>query len=275
MIDLAVASPSDKHISTLAEFLGDSRFPEKAMRRTRAHKIEYYQDLYKLYSRLEFSRFEDRPFAIAGLEKRLQIGFGTKGGFGIFDDGDKPERGLFHRSILWQRGEELDPEVGLVPIEFPPEKNIHVPSWSWMAYQGGIDYTDPPGGTADWATDDISEPWTRGFGSTISSAPQDGIIAIAATVRDFTVANRRPDEVKLVYDTGRTTSSDGQRVKCVVVAKDKIGRSEDSKRHYVLLVAPKATISGRGRRIYERIGAGFMLGKHIALAGAGIQAEIQ
>jgi hypothetical protein len=260
----------------MADFIGDPRFPEKAMKsNNRALKIEYYQDLYKLYSRLQFSRYEDRPFAIAGLEKRLLQAFDTKGGYGVFDDGDKYDRGLFHRSILWQRGEEKEFENGLKPIDFPADRNVRVPSWSWMAYKGGIDYTAPPGGTADWETNDISEPWTRGLGPNADSAPQDGVIAIPAIVRDFAVANRQPDEVKLIYDTGRTKGSDGQRAQCVVVAKDKRGASQGLKRHYVLLVAPKQTTGGRGRKVYERIGAGYIRGKYISLDKPGIKAEIQ
>jgi hypothetical protein len=259
----------------MADFIGDPRFPEKAMRaNSRALQIAYYQDLYKLYSRLQFSRDEDRPIAIAGLEKRLRQAFGTKGGFGIFDDGDKDERGLFHRSILWRHGDEPEFENSLEPIDFS-KRNLHVPSWSWMAYKGGIDYTTPEGGTAEWETNDITEPWTRGFGSATHSAPQDGIIAIPAVVRNFQVANRAPDEVKLFYDTGRVKGSDGQRAQCVVVAKDRRGRFEGLKRHYVLLVALKKAESGRGRKIYERIGAGFMLGKHIAFGEPGTEAEIR
>lgn len=241
---------------------------------SRALKIEYYQDLYKLYSRLQFSRYEDRPFAIAGLEKRLLQAFETQGGHGVFDDGDKYDRGLFHRSILWQRGEDDEYKSGLKPIDFPADRNIHVPSWSWMAYQGGIDYVEVPGGTADWNFEDVVEPWTRGFGTTTNSAPQNSVVAIPATVRDFKVANRRPGEVELRYDTERTAGSDSQRPQCVVVAKDKRGTSETLKRHYVLLVALKRSTTGHGRKVYERIGAGYILGRFINLE-SGIKAEIQ
>jgi hypothetical protein len=48
------------------------------------------------YSRLLFSRIEDRPIAIAGLEKRLIGAFGTQGGFGVFAAPD----GLLQRSLL-------------------------------------------------------------------------------------------------------------------------------------------------------------------------------
>jgi hypothetical protein len=260
--------------SAMADFIGDPRFPEKAMRKERRYKIQYYQDLYMLYSRLQFSRYEDRPFAIAGLEKRLLKGFDTKGGYGVFDDGDQYDRGLFHRSILWQRGAEKEFSGGLDVIDFPADRNIRVPSWSWMAYEGGIDYVEIPGGTADWAFDDIMEPWTRGFHTATNSAPLNSVVAIPAIVRDFKVANRQQGEVDLRYDTERTAGSDGQHPQCVIVAKDKRGRSETLKRHYVLIVIPKRSVAGHGRKVYERIGAGYIMGRFINLE-SGVKAEIQ
>lgn len=242
---------------------------------SRALRIEYVQDLYRLYSRLQFSRYEDRPFAIAGIEKRLQQAFETKGGYGVFDDDDRYDRGLFHRSILWQRGEEEADSNWLVPIEFSADRNIRVPSWSWMAYHGGIDYVDVPWDTADWETNDICGPWTRGSGSFTGSLPQDGMMAILAIARDFTVAKRQPGDVKLAYDTERTRGLDGQRAQCVIVGKDKRTRLKGFERYYVLLVARKKAVVWGGRQVYERLGAGYMLGKYIALRERGIEAAIQ
>ncbi|KAF2188522.1 hypothetical protein K469DRAFT_565361, partial [Zopfia rhizophila CBS 207.26] len=255
--------------NNMADFLGDPKFPDKAMRaNSRALKISYFQDLYQQYSRLGFSRIEDRPIAIAGLEKRLQKAFHTKGGYGIFDDG--PDGGLFHRSLLWQRGED---EASLTPIVFPVERNSRVPTWSWMAYKGGIDYGDPPFQTADWEKNEIRPPWTRGDNGHVDSAHQDTEMALGATVRDFTVAGRKADEVKLIYDTERT-ASDGQRRQCVIVARSKDGKTDKDKRHYVLIVTPTDATAARGDKIYKRVGAGFMLGKHIALDKPGTAARI-
>lgn len=255
----------------MADFLGDPRFPEKAMRTdSRALKIEYFQDLYRLYSNLQFTRYEDRPFAVAGLEKRLRAAFNTQGGYGIFDDGDRPDGGLFHRSLLWRRA---DGDM-LTPIEFPPEKDIGVPSWSWMAYKGGIDYTDPPYQSAEWERKEIQPPWTRRGTTHTDSMPSEGEVALTATVRDFTVAGRKENEVNLIYDMDRTTGSEGYRAQCVIVAKSISGRSDRERVYYVLLVAPTQKTTGRGEKGYTRIGAGTMLGKFIMLSGSGITAKI-
>lgn len=260
----------------MADFLGDPNFPEKAMRTpSRALKVSYFQGLYKQYSRLDFTRYEDRPYAIAGLEKRLQKAFGTKGGYGIFDDGDKLDGGLFHRSLLWQRGEEADDASNLTPIQFPAERNVHVPSWSWMAYKGGIDYTDPPWEAALWEKKDVFPPWTTGAQQDTETAPLDGIVGITATVRDFNTAGYKLGEIKLIYDTERRSGSDGQRAKCVVVARSRAGDTDPEKRFYVLLVTATPKKSGRGERIYQRAGAGYMLGKFILLEGPGISVKIE
>ncbi|KAF1832274.1 HET-domain-containing protein [Decorospora gaudefroyi] len=258
----------------MASILGDPKFPTKAMEGTRAMKIAYFQGLYKLYSRLNFTRYEDRPFAIAGLEKRLQNAFGTRGAYGIFDDGDKPKSGLFHRSLLWQRGEDDDDAECMTPIDFPPERNVHVPSWSWMAYKGGIDYLDPPFQSAEWETSELIPPWTRGRPASTDSAPPDGQIVISATVRNFDVAGRQQNEVKFSYDTERRAASDGHRVQCVIVARLKEARRDWERVFYVLLVTPVQGITGRGVRVYERVGVGFMPGKFISLEGEGTKAEI-
>ncbi|KAF2677147.1 HET-domain-containing protein [Lentithecium fluviatile CBS 122367] len=208
----------------MADFLGDPNFPDKAMRTpSRALKISYFQELYRQYSRLAFTRYEDRPFAIAGLEKRLQKAFGIEGSFSVFYDG--PDGGLFHRSLLWQRGEQPEDEAVLTPIDFPIDRNIKVPSY------------------------------------------------LTGTVRDFNTAGRKRDEVRLRFDVEKP-ATDGQRAQCVVFAKEREGRSDRDKRHYVLLVASTQNTTEHGEKVYKRIGAGFMSGKYIALDKPGIMVKI-
>jgi hypothetical protein len=253
----------------MADFLGDPKFPHKAMHTTsRALKISYFQDLFRQYSRLQFSRNEDRPFAIVGLEKRLQKAFGTKGGYGIFDDG--PNGGLFHRSLLWRRGED---EASMMPIVFPIERNVRVPSWSWMAYQGGIDYADPPFQTADWEMKEVRPPWTSDRTEDGETTHSEIGMALKATVRDFSLAGRRADEAKLVYDTEKTGSNCG-RSQCVIVARSREGSKDKDKRHYVLIVAPTQSTASHEEKLYKRVGAGYMLGKYIALDKPGTEAKI-
>jgi hypothetical protein len=260
----------------MADFLGDPKFPNKAVKSPRGLKIRYFQDLYKQYSRLEFSHMEDRPFAIAGVENRLCKAYGTKGGFGIFDDG--PGNGLFHRSLLWQRAErdeEDQPLPGLSAIVFPIGSNVFVPSWSWMAYSGGINYLDPKFDKTDWEKADIHPPWTRGSETarTAETTHHDAGIELIATARDYNVARSRPGDFKLLYDI-ELNSSDGGKVQCVVVARSQEGRTVNERKHYVLLVVSTTLTGAGGDKVYRRVGAGHMLGKYIVLDKPGTPVRI-
>lgn len=258
----------------MADFLGDPKFPNKAIQSTRALKIRYFQNLYKQYSRLEFTHIQDRPFAIAGVESRLCKAYGVKGGYGIFDDG--LGNGLFHRSLLWRRGEE-EPAPGLSAISFPLEGRILVPSWSWMAYRGSIDYCDPPFEGADWEKNDISPPWTRGGvnNQTAETMHRDAGNELVAIARNYYPAGSSMGEVNLIYDT-ELTKSDGNssKVRCVIVAKSKDGKTDKEKTHYVLIVMSTKLKGAAGDEIYKRVGAGHMLGKYIALDKPGKRIRI-
>ncbi|KAK8112923.1 HET-domain-containing protein [Apiospora sp. TS-2023a] len=263
----------------LAAFLGDPSFPQKAMHQRRGYKIAYFQDLYKQYSRLQFTRMEDRAVAILGLENRLRKAYGTKGGYGIFDDG--PDGGLFHRSLLWRHGVEQGNKPNLQPIVFPVERRTAVPKWSWMAYAGPIDYLlEPPfSEEMEWETRDVRPPWSRySPGQQTGKAPPDrsatsphdeesqrAVPTLAVVARDFDTHGSRFGESEVLFDTDRSASDGGGKVQCVVIAKTKKGISRDAKKHYVLVVAadlrsPAAV--GTGQKFY-RLGVGYMLGRFI------------
>ncbi|TQN66685.1 Cyclin-dependent kinase 2, partial [Colletotrichum shisoi] len=199
--------------NSMAEFLGDARFPDKAMKEnSRAIKIRYFQDLYRRYSQLEFSHVQDRPIAIAGLENRLRKAYWTQGAYGIFDD--RPGHGLFHRSLLWQRSED---EVALKLIDFSSKPESAAPTWSWMAHEGGIDYLDPPFQQMEWEETEIEPPWTAAGSGESHSTHNLRVVA-----RPFNVAGHMPGEVRFVYDDpGRERGSGEHRAMCVVVAKER------------------------------------------------------
>lgn len=286
--------------SNLAAFLGDPRFPQKAMKERRGMKIAYFQDLYKQYSRLEFTRMEDRAVAILGLENRLRKAYDTDGGFGIFDDG--PDQGLFHRSLLWRRGVEQE-KPDMRPIVFPVERRTAVPKWSWMAYAGPIDYMlEPPfDEKMEWESQDIKPPWSRHQQSPMqqqqhgkkrqrlgandislltaerrtATAPvedvQTAIPTLAVVARDYNVAGFKNGEAQILYDADRSASDSASKAQCVVVARTKSGSSRAVKKHYVLIVAADLKSSLGEDRKFHRVGVGYMLGKFIAWDGPAVK----
>jgi hypothetical protein len=256
-------------ISKLASFLGDPNFPEVAIQSTRGGKIRLYQDLYIQYSRLNFTRISDRAIAIAGLEKRLIHDLKTYGGFGVLDDG----LGLLHRSLLWQRGSE---ESTMDRIVFPADRQMMmIPTWSWMAYKGGIDYLDLPFDGVDW-DEQIRSPWNPGSREVWHTGDQAGIVELSAIARDFDFTGTTGPESKLIYDIPGRSSGPSQSVKCVVVGRLKnSGQNERNKMHYVLLVSPISSQVTRGGQVCERVGVGQVLGRWIKLDPPGTPVKIR
>ncbi|KAI0468300.1 HET-domain-containing protein [Xylaria cf. heliscus] len=260
--------------NNMADFLGDPNFPNKAISVPRGLRIRYFQDLFKQYSRLNFTHIEDRPFAIEGLESRLRSAYGTDGAYGIFDDG--LGKGLFHRSLLWQRGED-NPRLWFSRIVFPIARRVTVPTWSWMAYQGGIDYVDPPFDQTVWEKNDIRPPGIKSNAvknKADNSLQNDSKMELLATARGFNVAGHQDGEVKLMYDTEKN-KSDGMRQQCVVVAKSKEGKTPQEKKYYVLLVSPLSSSVDNSDNIYERVGAGVMFGRLINFNEPGKEVRIR
>lgn len=239
--------------------LGDPNFPEKITSTTRGERIVFYQDLYKNYSRLDFTRNEDRPIAISGLERRLIRDLRAQGGFGVFDDGQS----LLQRTLLWQRGKD---QVTLRRISFPPERKVTVPTWSWTAYEGGIDFLDLPLGGVDWEKD-VHSPWIPDTAEGYHTTDRDGSVELSARARAFDVRVRDrqagANEFMIVYDSPQT---EGKPLKCVVMGRRRSsGGKPEQARHYVLFVAPKEG----SNHVYERVGVGFMPGDFLGANTSG------
>ncbi|KAI1114936.1 HET-domain-containing protein [Nemania sp. NC0429] len=241
-----------------AALLGDPKFPKVATDSTKGGRIRLYELLYKQYSTLEFTRSYDRPLAIAGLEQRLIHAFSTQGGYGVFAR-------YFGRGLLWQRDVTLVPHA-MKPIEFPKSQKYKVPSWSWMAYEGAINFMDLPFGEIEWQENEVRSPWNHSLDTTWFTTNMEERIDLTVTTRDFFESA----DNHIVYDRGERPKD--QVVKCVVVGKRRKAEVDAKRIHYVLVVAQKG---GAGHDAgYERIGVGSLPGSSIALEGAGIQAHV-
>jgi hypothetical protein len=261
--------------SQLAAFLGDPNFPEVAIQSrseretSRAERILYYQDLYMKYSRLAFTRWEDRAVAMQGLEQRLSRGFKSRGKFGILDDkAGFSHRSLLHRSLLWHRGAD---ESSLTRISFPPDRQ-KPPTWSWMAYQGGIDYLRLPFDEVEWESEDIRSPWQT---TEVRTADQAELAELGAIAREFALRHTVGEDVKVVYDMTGKTGGLASSVLCVVIGRAKGKAPVDDRAHYILLVTPKASMAVEGTKVYERIGAGRVPGRCIDFKRPGSDVRIR
>lgn len=248
--------------SKLASFLGDPAFPKIAFESTRGGKILLCQDLYKQYSRLNFSKQQDRPDAIAGLEKRLIETLNVRGGFGIFDDPKHP--GLLRRSLLWHRA--VDECDTLEAINFA--SRICPPTWSWMMYKGGIDYLgELPFNEVEWDQDGVLSPWESAQAKWHSSDDTSSSLGLSVHARNFTwgmpVAT---EKAMMVLDIPPQTEGPDPSMKCVVLGRLKrLTRNSDSAKHFVLFVTETKRRKARRGRVLTRLGAGYLPGSWIKL----------
>jgi len=104
----------------------DPQFPNRLLRAGPGRILEFIQGLFRDFSQLHLTNATDKSVAFSGLESRITEALKTKSIYGI------PER-FIHHTLLWQR-----PEGGkLNRIEYD---NNSVPSWSWMACSGPIEF---------------------------------------------------------------------------------------------------------------------------------------
>jgi hypothetical protein len=230
--------------------MGDSDFPTYATTLKNQGAQRYlFTHLFEEYSRLAFSKDQDKHLAISGLEQRLTEAFNVPNGAGVFQKWQ-------HRCLLWVRADGVDE---LTRIDFTNVrkgkdssnstaqiKPKMPPSWSWMAYVGGINYLNPPGGQMNW-NHLLDMRLTGSPNTSWIYAKED--LQLKAEVQDFKV---KPDvklnETDLVYDDPkddlRTSESRACEGKCI-----RIGSIDTSV--YILVVRSKP-----GKAAYERIGAG-------------------
>ncbi|KEY69073.1 hypothetical protein S7711_09576 [Stachybotrys chartarum IBT 7711] len=264
-----------KMTNTLASFLGDPNFPSKLSDGSsrRGEKILFYEDLYRQYSRLDFTRETDRAVAILGIEERLIRDLGARGGFGVFDDG----RSLLQHGLLWKRGKEFDT---LTKVGYDP--NRIVPSWSWMAYKEGIDFLDLPLGDVKWLPHEIISPWADlpTNGSTVKGSTDAArrMREISIRAREFQAKGevKNGDERSIFYDSPDPNAPDNEDLRCVLMGRIKNTSKLDKELiHCVLFVRPQARLTQSGTEIYERVGVGFLSGKFIDLDSPGALVRLQ
>ncbi|KAI0813430.1 hypothetical protein GGR55DRAFT_703415 [Xylaria sp. FL0064] len=224
-----------------SQFLGDPDFPRQGLSYFKDERIRLVQYLYTMYCGLNLTKASDRSVAINGILKRLSDAFQLRVDYGIF--------WKFHeRSVLW-----LARVWGsLSRIDYA--NNDPVPSWSWMAYSGEIQYPDIPFGKVDW-TEDLSNP----FVGELQNGVCTGILA--ARARKLTI-KRKDMDGRVALDMDVLPGFDGGDWRCITVGKKKAGSEDENLSHYVLLIRPLP--GSQSQDIYERIGIGILTPTHFS-----------
>lgn len=245
--------------SESAGFIGDPNFAAKLGNEniSPSKRIHLCEDLYKRYSRLTLSHKNDRPFAIAGLERRLLHSLSAKGGFGLFDDGHD----LLPRSLLWKLGKGFSSLIRL-----STDGSTYVPSWSWMAYDGGIDFVKVPFGTVEWFPHAVQSPWAS---DTCYKPDGQNSPVLKAQARPLALDGGEWTAkigIKIICDNQKSTKIRGEDLMVVVLGKDKECRTVEEATHLVLVITTsgKPLCAKRAKKVYERVGVGRVKGRWLS-----------
>ena len=233
----------------------DPNFSNRLLKSGHLRTIEFIYFLFEDYSKRDLTERTDRSVAISGLEARITGALKCRSGYGIFQR-------YLHRNLLWQRSDNK--------MERIVYKNQNVPSWSWMAYNGGIQFMDIPFGTVDWI-DNLRFDKGRE-------------LVLITDVGEFRDCTMEPDgKYYAILDFGRRKrgwiqydaeeDEDLFKERCVVVGKKSIEDSEDGdsedmdsedgdrldvKEYYILVVRPTSLDSE-----YKRVGVGLIQSDYV------------
>lgn len=232
----------------------DPKFPKRLLEAGDQRTIEFIQFLFTEYSRRGLTMKTDRCVAISGLEKRIVQAKRFEARFGILQP-------FLHRYLLWQRTEERD----LDRIDY--ETQI-VPSWSWMAYNGSVQFMDIAFGSVYWArglefNQRNENKWFHKKWKSTLVAQIDSFQGCRLEQRDtgYTILDLNGTERGWIqYDMKTTERLDTGR--CVVVGRDFQEPDAEKGKFYILVVRPTSMVNE-----YTRVGAGWILSDYVARQG--------
>ncbi|KAH9222010.1 hypothetical protein DL95DRAFT_381310, partial [Leptodontidium sp. 2 PMI_412] len=188
-------------------FTLDPKFPNRLKFGKGSRIIEFLHFLIEDYTRRGLSVNTDRAIAISGLLNFIAKALDSVVKFGIFGD-------YLHRNLLWQRATPIDRKTGLI------EYDSLIPTWSWMAYDGAVQFLDIPFGEVEWMLKirfDMKKGHDRGLISEMwrlqnyrLEEKQDGRYEV------YAASGERVSEAGWIqYDVDRSGDSDVNVERCV------------------------------------------------------------
>ena len=220
-------------------FVLDPNFPERLMVSGYDRTADFVQFLFKKYSQCRLTDESDRDTAISGLVKRIESALDTEGRYGVFHC-------FFSRLLLWKRSDEEKTD----PIDYNGRKGP--PSWSWMAYNGGIDFI---------SNSRLIVPGSKDLQFNTNRE------ALVVKIRQFKNCRREQEEKEhaIFADPGRVgslwfdTATKIEFRHCVVVGMRKGQEKDPQKTYYILVVREKSL-----EKEYERLGVGEVKAHYIS-----------
>lgn len=236
---------------SIKHFKLDPNFPNLLLSSGFQATLTFLEHLLKDYSKRAISEPTDRARALSGLAARIAKSLDCEERYGIF--------GLYlHRNLLWHR-DGLKSKMERIEYE-----SCDVPSWSWMACTGGIDFLNLEFGELDLfenlRLDDkqtlTSNVWE--FQDCHLKETEEAELVARREILDSCDANKG----WIVYDVEGGDKFVSERG--IVVGRT---GSEDQWEYYMLIVRQRDGKEGE----YERVGIGKVQEGHIVRQPANIR----
>jgi hypothetical protein len=232
-------------------FMLDPSFPQRLLKAGDERTIEFIQFLSTEYSRRGLTEKTDRCTAISGLENRIAQAKKCETRFGIFQS-------FLPRCLLWQRtGERNTDRIGY--------ETQSVPSWSWMAYSGSIQFMDITFGDVEWVRrlrfnrrykyKPFNKKWKPALVTNISSFRHCSLKQSETGCAVLDSGGSERGEIQ--YDVETHERLDSER--CVVLGRDVLESVAGKRNYYILVVRPTSM-----ENEYTRVGAGWIQGDYVA-----------
>jgi hypothetical protein len=210
----------------------------------RRRTVEFIHFLFEDYSKRDLTKATDRCVAISGLEARIARELQCDSRYGIFQK-------HLHRNLLWQTLDNKD-----------TYKNHHyVPSWSWMARSGGVQFMNIKIGSVSWV-DTLRFDKERDY-ALVTDVGRFWNCTMEPNGNRYTILDISTSEAGWmrydVEDGGKGTENH-----CVVV-----GRTEDFavEEHYYILIVVPTEDDGE----YKRVGVGMVRADRVE----GLRADVR
>ena len=191
---------------------------------------------------------------------------------------DEGLAGLFKqywgRCLLWRRAGS---SLNLIDFSPNPERRVcrRAPTWSWMAWDGVINFLAVGDKTLDWnlynavsKKDGIKLPKmdngratsTGKTTSWLSTARCQDSVAIAGVAFQFTVPlGTGEDEAYICFDSNDVAPAGN--LKCLIIGSQIHFSHTEMRKHYVMIIRQRD--AGSSGSAYERVGVGSIIGKFI------------
>jgi hypothetical protein len=231
-------------------FMLDPNFPARLLRSGNQRTLEFIHFLSEEYSKRGLTKKTDRCVAISGLEDSIARARKCQTRYGVFQP-------YLHRNLLWQRsGEERMKRIGY-------ETQV-VPSWSWMAYNGGIQFMHISIQKVEWMINlrfnkKHRYGWFNKKGKSALVTDIGVFQNCGLEKRDTSYAILDSDKAErgwIRYDLEASEGLDAER--CVVVGREAYENELGLRKYYILVVRPTSVDNK-----YTRVGVGWIQSDYV------------